>query len=76
MWASVASLVLSLEIVKDRSEKMYVPTCLPFYPVSCPPSLDSYTCHTLHKSPHLGSGIHIIDHIDFYRYVHMSIRQI
>lgn len=30
--------------------------------------LDSCACHALHKSPHLGSAIHIIDNIDFYHY--------
>lgn len=49
MWASVGSLVLSLENVKDRSERMCTPPCLPFYPVPCPLSLDSYVHHTLHN---------------------------
>lgn len=76
MWASVGSLVPSLENVKDRSERMCMLPCLPFYPVPCPPPLDSYVRHTLHKSPRLGSVIHIIDHIDFCHYGHVSIREI
>lgn len=28
--------------------------------------MDSCACHTLHKSPHLGSAVHIVDNVDFY----------